>query len=100
MLLDDVGWFAGYDVIIFLTNQITPQLANIRRSTVLLESQEQLSVWCGDVPRAMKVTGVVAFVLLCGALAQGSDVLEFNDDNFEDSVAEHDMILVEFFAPW
>ena len=46
------------------------------------------------------MTGVVAFVLLCGALAQGSDVLEFNDDNFENSVAEHEMILVEFFAPW
>lgn len=29
-----------------------------------------------------------------------SDVLEFNDSNFESSVTEHDIILVEFFAPW
>jgi len=29
-----------------------------------------------------------------------SDVLEFNESNFESGVAEHDIILVEFFAPW
>ena len=29
-----------------------------------------------------------------------SDVLEFNESNFASSVAEHDIILVEFYAPW
>jgi protein disulfide isomerase family A protein 3 len=53
-----------------------------------------------EIKKAMKVTGVAAFVLLCGALAQASDVLEFTDDDFAESVAEHDIILVEFFAPW
>jgi len=34
------------------------------------------------------------------ALAAASDVLEFTDADFKDKVAEHDIILVEFFAPW
>jgi protein disulfide isomerase family A protein 3 len=33
-------------------------------------------------------------------LASASDVLEFTDANFQEKVAEHDVILVEFFAPW
>ncbi|XP_062847630.1 protein disulfide isomerase family A, member 7 [Trichomycterus rosablanca] len=32
--------------------------------------------------------------------AGGSDVLEFGDADFERRVAEHDTLLVEFFAPW
>ncbi|XP_077988752.1 protein disulfide-isomerase A3-like [Glandiceps talaboti] len=38
-------------------------------------------------------------VLLFG-LTLASDVLELTDDDFEDRVAEHDVMLVEFFAPW
>ena len=38
------------------------------------------------------------FVVL--GLASASDVLEFNDDNFQDEVSKHDVILVEFYAPW
>ncbi|XP_072038113.1 protein disulfide-isomerase A3-like isoform X2 [Amphiura filiformis] len=41
----------------------------------------------------------IALVLLFG-LAVASDVLEFDDSNFDDQVAEHDTVLVEFFAPW
>jgi protein disulfide isomerase family A protein 3 len=33
-------------------------------------------------------------------LAASSDVLEFTDSDFADKVSEHDVILVEFFAPW
>ncbi|KAL2093566.1 hypothetical protein ACEWY4_010878 [Coilia grayii] len=32
--------------------------------------------------------------------AQGSDVLEFTDDDFDSRIGDHEMILVEFFAPW
>ena len=41
----------------------------------------------------------IAFVFFFG-LAAASDVLEFDDSNFETKVAEHDAILVEFYAPW
>ena len=44
-----------------------------------------LKVWC---------------FLVAIALASASDVLEFTDDDFEEKLAEHDIILVEFFAPW
>ena len=29
-----------------------------------------------------------------------SDVLEFDDSNFDSKITEHDIILIEFFAPW
>lgn len=38
-------------------------------------------------------------VFLLGA-ARASDVLEFTDDDFENKIGDHDLILVEFFAPW
>ncbi|XP_065836430.1 protein disulfide-isomerase A3-like [Oscarella lobularis] len=42
-----------------------------------------------------------ALLLLCLAcLARASDVLELTDSDFATRVAEHDIILVEFFAPW
>lgn len=34
------------------------------------------------------------------ALTLASDVLEFTDSDFATKVAQHDLILVEFFAPW
>ena len=34
------------------------------------------------------------------SLAFASDVLEFTDSDFADNVADKDIILVEFFAPW
>lgn len=34
------------------------------------------------------------------AVAYASDVLEFTDADFESKVTGHDLILVEFFAPW
>jgi protein disulfide isomerase family A protein 3 len=42
----------------------------------------------------------VACLFLLWALASASDVLEFTDSNFQDNVEEHDIILVEFYAPW
>ena len=36
----------------------------------------------------------LSLVVLC------SDVLDFSGPDFEDRVAEHEAILVEFFAPW
>ncbi|KAE8618060.1 hypothetical protein XENTR_v10009261 [Xenopus tropicalis] len=44
-----------------------------------------------------------AFFLLAvtaGTQAAGSDVLDLTDDNFESTVSQHSILLVEFFAPW
>jgi hypothetical protein len=38
------------------------------------------------------------FALL--SLASASDVLEFDDSNFNNKIGDHDVALVEFFAPW
>ncbi|XP_034031688.1 protein disulfide-isomerase A3 [Thalassophryne amazonica] len=40
------------------------------------------------------------FVAALAAFARASDVLEFTDDDFESRIGDHDLILVEFFAPW
>ena len=33
-------------------------------------------------------------------IAAADDVLEFTDGNFKTEIVKHDIILVEFFAPW
>ncbi|XP_062402861.1 protein disulfide-isomerase A3 [Sardina pilchardus] len=40
------------------------------------------------------------FVAFLAVAAQASDVLEFTDDDFDSRIGDHEMILVEFFAPW
>lgn len=42
---------------------------------------------------------LLALALLAGC-TRASDVLELTDDDFESRIGSHDMILVEFFAPW
>lgn len=37
---------------------------------------------------------------LCVALVTASDVLELDANSFESGVADKDIILVEFYAPW
>lgn len=39
-------------------------------------------------------------ILSLTAIALASDVLEFTDSDFATKAAQHDLILVEFFAPW
>lgn len=42
-------------------------------------------------------------LIVLAALAgftQASDVLEFTDNDFESKIGHHEIILVEFFAPW
>lgn len=34
------------------------------------------------------------------AAEENSDVLEFDSESFSDGVADKDIILVEFYAPW
>ncbi|XP_051545976.1 protein disulfide-isomerase A3-like [Myxocyprinus asiaticus] len=40
------------------------------------------------------------FVAALAAVARASDVLEFTDDDFDSRIEDHELILVEFFAPW
>jgi len=40
------------------------------------------------------------FCILALSFAQESDVIELNSDNFDTVIAEHPVILVEFYAPW
>lgn len=47
----------------------------------------------------MKSQVVVLIVAILGAVFC-SDVLEFTDNDFKSKVADEDIILVEFFAPW
>ena len=42
----------------------------------------------------------VLCVALLASLAAASDVLELGDATFEDQVKEHEIILMEFYAPW
>ncbi|KAG9272441.1 protein disulfide-isomerase A3 [Astyanax mexicanus] len=40
------------------------------------------------------------FLAFLAGAARASDVIEFTDDDFENKIGDHDLILVEFFAPW
>ncbi|XP_076877596.1 protein disulfide-isomerase A3 [Brachyhypopomus gauderio] len=61
---------------------------------------------CSEHPlfrrRARKTFIMLAFVFLAflAGAARASDVLEFTDDDFDSKIGDHDLILVEFFAPW
>lgn len=40
------------------------------------------------------------FLAALAGLSSASDVLEYTDDDFESKIGDHELILVEFFAPW
>uniref|UniRef100_A0A7N6BDP2 Protein disulfide-isomerase n=1 Tax=Anabas testudineus TaxID=64144 RepID=A0A7N6BDP2_ANATE len=40
------------------------------------------------------------FLVALAGFTRASDVLEFTDDDFDSRIGSHDLILVEFFAPW
>uniref|UniRef100_A0A665X5L3 Protein disulfide-isomerase n=1 Tax=Echeneis naucrates TaxID=173247 RepID=A0A665X5L3_ECHNA len=40
------------------------------------------------------------FLAALAGFTRASDVLEFTDDDFESRIGDHELILVEFFAPW
>ncbi|XP_070543063.1 protein disulfide-isomerase A3-like [Ptychodera flava] len=60
-------------------------------------------IWCMLVlPNTYrgKMIKFLPLLLVFGGAFSASDVIELTDDDFEDRVAEHDIMLVEFFAPW
>lgn len=40
------------------------------------------------------------FLAALAVFSRASDVLEYTDDDFESKIGDHELILVEFFAPW
>ena len=46
------------------------------------------------------ITSVAAATLALVGLAAASDVYDLKTDTFKDFVAENDLVLAEFFAPW
>lgn len=43
---------------------------------------------------------LVALSLFVLSVYAGSDVFDWTDKTFDDAVKEHDIVLIEFFAPW
>ena len=43
---------------------------------------------------------LLSTLIFCGASADDSDVLVYTDSNFETEAAKHDVMLIEFYAPW
>lgn len=40
------------------------------------------------------------FLAALAGFTRASDVLDYTDDDFESKIGDHDLALVEFFAPW
>ncbi|CAJ1055986.1 protein disulfide-isomerase A3 [Xyrichtys novacula] len=45
-------------------------------------------------------TAVVFLLAAVTGLSRASDVIDFTDDDFENKIGDHSLILVEFYAPW
>lgn len=45
-----------------------------------------------------KLLGLLVLQLI--SLAIASDVLEYKDSDFDTKIRQHDIALVEFYAPW
>lgn len=43
---------------------------------------------------------LLALLAVVATADENSDVLEFDSDSFQDGIADKDIILVEFYAPW
>lgn len=48
----------------------------------------------------MRLPRFIIFLVLTVWCAEGSDVLELGDSDFDRNAAMHETLLVEFFAPW
>lgn len=53
----------------------------------------------GELTRRATMLKLIVLAALAG-FTQASDVLEFTDSDFESKIEDHEIILVEFFAPW
>lgn len=71
-----------------------------RKVNATLNSKRRFVVFAPvlDIVANMKL--LVGVLLSLIPLILSSDVLEFHDSDFATQIAEHDVVLVEFFAPW
>ena len=60
----------------------------------ILHSKQFLTFLFFEIMRALSL-----LILLVGSIT-AEDVLDLGDSNFKDAVANEDIMLVEFFAPW
>ena len=44
--------------------------------------------------------GVLLLLLAVSACVIAEDVIELDADTFQDGIADEDIVLVEFYAPW
>ena len=42
----------------------------------------------------------MALLAVVATAEENSDVLELDKDSFQDGIADRDIVLVEFYAPW
>lgn len=43
---------------------------------------------------------LVVLLITSSARAEDSDVIELDEANFDDGIADLDIVLIEFYAPW
>ncbi|RLN61373.1 hypothetical protein BBJ28_00012053 [Nothophytophthora sp. Chile5] len=71
-----------------------------KRKTLDWELFEESQMFVKRAAQALALLFAVVLLAHAAEFEEEDDVLVLTDDNFEDAVAGHDTLLVEFYAPW